>query len=69
MRKGVVSVKTKLKILGGFNNGEAAKKSAVQLRFVWVDRSLKTVLIICNDLLELECSYRKLFYLSLPRCL
>ena len=59
MRKGFVSVKAKLNILGGFNNGEAAKKNAVQLRFVWVDRSLKTVLIIWNDLLELGCSYRK----------
>ena len=39
--------------------GKRLKKNAVQLRFVWVDRSLKTVLIIWNDLLELGCSYRK----------
>lgn len=56
MRKGVVSAKAKWNILGGFNNGEVAKKNkAVQLRFVWVDRSLKTVLIIWSDLLELGC--------------
>ena len=32
MRKGFVSVKAKLNILGGFNNGEAAKKKCCPIK-------------------------------------